>query len=335
MRGSLKILVVRIGAFGDVCMLAPLMQAIARHHEVHWLIRDSYVPVIRGFAGVGCRLIGCAPAADSNRPFPDALVGQLRDERYDCLIDCSHWACSGWLAGQLREIPVRATTEDPVQDALLAVDRGPTGTKTFNCLVPVSAGEHQVTKWRRLFRTACRLDLQPEWTLPDRPPQRPHVPLRVFLHPDAGKPEKVWPTGRFARLLAAAARRRPVHCTVNGVRRRYVRSLRLRLLTSRVRLTVSPFDPTFGALRRALSQCDLAVGCDSGPMHYASLLGVPTLVLYGRYTAAEFAPLWRSVAVEPPAGQDVDAVPLERVAAAFESLVERLGQPGPAQEQAA
>jgi ADP-heptose:LPS heptosyltransferase len=331
----MKILVTRIGAFGDVCMLTPLVRSLSGRHEVHWLIRDAYMPVIRGFPEVPCRLIGCSPGPDQRRPMPLDLVETLRRERYDCLVDCSHWACIGWLAEQLRDIPVRATTDDPAQDALLAVDRGPGGLAPFTLTVPVMPGEHQVHKWRRLFRAACGFDPQPDWPLPERPAARVDAPLRVFLHPDAGKPEKLWPTHRFARVLATAARRRAIACTVNGVRRRQVRSLRWGLLTSRVRLSVAAFDPSFAALRAALSQCDIAIGCDSGPMHYAALLGVPTLVVYGRYTAAEFAPPWRSLAVEPPVGRDADAISTKAVAAAFDSLVERLSRRPLLRERAA
>ncbi|NBP51919.1 MAG: hypothetical protein EBU70_12240, partial [Actinobacteria bacterium] len=200
MTGRRKLLVARIGAFGDVCMLAPLVRSLARCHDVHWLIRDAYEPVIRGFPGVECRLIGCAPGEDPRRPFPEEMVESLRRERYDCLVDCSHWACVGWLARQLHDIPVRATTDDPSQDALLAVDRGAEGLAAFTHVVPMPPGAgHQVAKWRRLLREACGIDVEPEWPLADRPAKRPDGPLRVFLHPHAGKPEKIWPTGRFAR----------------------------------------------------------------------------------------------------------------------------------------
>lgn len=341
MRNRLKLLVARIGAFGDVCMLAPLVRGLAREHDVHWLIRDAYAPVIRGFPEIDCRLIGCSPGPDPRQPLPPELVATLRRERYDCLIDCSHWACVGWLAGELADVPIRATTDDPAQDALLAVDRGPLGTTTFNRLVPVAAGEHQVLKWQRLFRDACGLDAGPTWPLPERRPlpatglTGKTTSLTVFLQADAGKPEKIWPTSRFARVLADLARQRPVHCVINGVRRRHVRSLRWLLWASRVRLSVSPFDPSFATLRDALSQCNLAIGCDSGPMHYAALLGVPTLIIYGRYPAAEFAPRWRSVAVEPPAGNDVDAVSTEAVTTALGALLARLSQPASSPERAA
>jgi ADP-heptose:LPS heptosyltransferase len=60
-------------------------------------------------------------------------------------------------------------------------------------------------------------------------------------------------------------------------------------------------------------------------MHFAALLGVPTLVIYGRYPAAEFGPLWRSVAVSPPRpGMDADAVSVDAAASALAGLVEGL-----------
>lgn len=336
-----KILIARIGAFGDVCMLAPLVRNLSREHEVHWLIRDAYAPVIRGLPEIGCRLVGCFPGPDPRQPLPPELVAELRREQYDCLIDCSHWACVGWLAGELSDIPIRATTDDPAQDALLAVDRGSAGTTTFNRIVPVATGTHQILKWQRLFKVACGLDVTAAWPLPERRPlpaacpTGTSTPLTVFLQADAGKPEKIWPTSRFARVLADLGRKRPVHCVINGARRRHVRSLRWALWGSRVRLSVSPFDPSFAALRHTLLQCDLAIGCDSGPMHYAALLGVPTLVVYGRYPAAGFAPRWRSVAVEPPAGGDVAAVSTGAVIDALGALLARLSQSASLPERAA
>jgi ADP-heptose:LPS heptosyltransferase len=40
-----------------------------------------------------------------------------------------------------------------------------------------------------------------------------------------------------------------------------------------------------------LSQCDILVGCDTGPIHLASALGVPTLSLFGPTDPEEFAPI--------------------------------------------
>ena len=323
-----KILVARIGAIGDICMLIPLVHALSRHYEVHWLIRDSHMPIVQCFPAVACRLIGVSPASDETQPFAPKVVATLRDEHYACLIDFSHWPCIGWLAHQLGDIPIRAVTHDPPQDALLSIPRDPPSEQdAFNCLVPVPPNIHQVDKWRLLVLAACGIDLELDWPLPVAPTVSADRPLRVLLHADAGKLEKVWPAARFANVLAGVARRQRVHCVINKVRRRTVRQLRWRLLFSQVRTELAALDPSFRRLQEVLCRSDVAIGCDSGPMHFASLLGVPTLVVYGRYPAAEFAPRWRSTAVSPPRpGMDADAVPADSVAAALAHLVDELRQ---------
>ena len=44
-----KILVARPGAIGDVCMLMPIVKALSRDFEVHWLIRERACPSSNAF----------------------------------------------------------------------------------------------------------------------------------------------------------------------------------------------------------------------------------------------------------------------------------------------
>ncbi|MDX2167209.1 MAG: glycosyltransferase family 9 protein [Deltaproteobacteria bacterium] len=316
-----RVLVARIGAIGDICLLLPVVHALARHCDVDWLIRDEHVALVRAFPQVACRLIGVSPGPDPRQPFPPALVATLRAARYQALIDCSHWASVAWLAAALDDVPVRAVTRDPKQDALLGVERG-LGESAFTCVVPVAPHAHQVEKWIALVRAACGIELQLDWPLSPPRAIRADRPLRLFIHPHASKPEKVWPARHFARVLTELARRRRVHCLVNGVRRRITHELRGRLLLARATTEVVPIDPSYARLRAALGDVDLALGCDSGPLHFAALLGVPTLVLYARYPAAEFGPLWRSTAVSPPPGRDVDAIEPSQVSAALHAWLD-------------
>jgi ADP-heptose:LPS heptosyltransferase len=319
-----RILVARLGAIGDLCLMTPVVHALTRHAEVDWLIRDTHVPLVQGFPQLRCGLIGAAPRQDVAQPFPAELVTALRARDYQALIDFSHWQPIAWLAGQLADIPVRAVTVDPEQDALLDLQTGPPAAESvFNCLVPVAPRTHQVAKWLALVRRACGIELELDWPLPALRPLPRNRPLRLFLHPHASKPEKIWPLPHFATVLARLARRHRIHCVVNGVRRRLYYELRLRLALSRATCEVSPLDLSYAGLRRALLSADLAFGCDSGPLQLAALLGVPSLVLYGRYSAEEFGPLWRSVAVSPPRpGQDVDAIAPAQVDAALQGWLD-------------
>ncbi len=321
-----KVLVARIGAIGDICLLMPVVHALTRHFDVDWLIRDAHIPVVRAFPHVACGLIGVSPAADEQRPFPAELVTALRGGNYHALIDFSHWQAVAWLARELREIPVRAITHDPAQDALLGVKTGPPEAATvFNRVVPVASDAHQLSKWLTLVRAACGVDLQLDWPLPARRAWPGDGALRIFVHAHASKPEKQWAAKHFATVLRRVARRRPLHCVLNGVRRRITGEVRLRLLLSRASSEVVALDATYARLRQALLSADLAFGCDSGPMQFAALLGVPTLVLYGRYPAAQFGPLWRSRAVSPALpGADVDAVTAHQATSAMHTWLDEL-----------
>jgi ADP-heptose:LPS heptosyltransferase len=221
---------------------------------------------------------------------------------------------------------VRAVTVDPSQDALLGLRVDPERQAlAFNRLVPVPSALHQVDKWRLLIRAALGVDVEPDWALPSRPIPPADRSLRVFLHPHAGKPEKIWPAERFAATISQLGRRRKVHCSINRAQGSIVRSLRWRLFFSRATVDVLPLDPSFRSLHKALESSDIAIGCDSGPMHFAALMGVPTLVIYGQFPAAEFAPPWRSTAISPPDPQmPATAISTESVTTALDRMLDNL-----------
>ena len=187
----------------------------------------------------------------------------------------------------------------------------------FNARVPVSHLPHQLDKWRQVVATALQLDLD-EWPLP--PILDPgNGPLRLFLQPHAGCLAKVWPARHFVEALAWLARRRLIEVLINsGNRQEWSRTLALtaRLMLRGVSVRVVVKDRSFRRLMTALRGCHLALGNDSGPMHLASLLGVPTIILFGPYAPEEFGPQWRSQAV-CARGQATSAIPLGDVLAAL------------------
>jgi len=314
-----KLLLLRPGAMGDVCMTVPLVRALQEHYEVHWLVWRHHQAIPRCFPQVRCRVIPAqlTPASPDQPPFPPSLVAALEAERYDALLDLCHWPETARLARHLTGIPLRAVTHDPAQDRLLGIQtKGIDLQAPFNCRVPVGTGLHQLDKWRQLVRHSLGLELQQHWPLPPRRP-RTNGSLRVFVHPHASKPAKVWPLHRFVGVLTQLSRERRVICDINsGSKHELARALRLWLLLAArgIAARVVPLDRGLGRLQSALRHADFALGCDSGPLHFAALLGVPSVVVYGSYPAGEFGPLWRSVPVSAPcAGAPALDVSIEQV----------------------
>jgi ADP-heptose:LPS heptosyltransferase len=317
-----KVLILRPGAMGDVCMAVPLVAALARRCDVHWLLHRVYAPIPRAFQ-VDCRMVPLEPRPRGRSlrslaepcTLPAGLLDHLRRERFDAVLDLAHWPITAQLVHRLvDDIPVRGITFDPDQDARLGVNPHRLDLYApFNVRVPVVSAGHQVDKWRALVRAALNVELAPDWPLSSRPACTKE--LSVFVHPHASKSEKAWPAHRFAQVLRHLNDSRPVRCFINSGSRPELPNalgLWLRLRTSGIRAEIVWLDRSCTRLQAVLAQTDFSLGCDSGPMHFASLLGIPSVVVFGPYTAAEFGPLWRSIPVSPR----LSGLPARRVSAA-------------------
>jgi ADP-heptose:LPS heptosyltransferase len=323
-----KLLAIRTGAMGDVCMLVPIIRSLQNFASVDWLVSEQHSGVVRSFPELACRILEATSDPRAPSPFPEALVQQLQREGYDFCLDFSHWPDVARLVARLQSIPVRATAHDPRQDALLKVN--PDGIDLygpFSRLVAVDAEAHQIEKWRQMVEAVCGIHLDLAWPAPERP--LPNEGLRVFVQVHASKKIKRWPARYFASVLRGLRHRGPVHCLINAQPERYAQRLAWLLAFSSCRVERIPFDPTLRKLKDALQTADLALGCDSGPMHFAGLLGVPTVVIYGPYSAREFHPVGRTWSVSPPE-EDLAAlsVPLREVRAATSRLIDELGDGG-------
>ena len=107
------------------------------------------------------------------------------------------------------------------------------------------------------------------------------APLLVALHPGASKGPRAWHAERFAAL---AERLRRGH----GARFFLVGSAGEQDTLERVRAGLSTGDwigpeeaPGLPVAAALLARCHLFIGNDSGPMHLAAALGVPTVGIFG------------------------------------------------------
>lgn len=290
-----KILVCRIGAFGDVCMTLPVVHALSKEFEVHWLIRENHASILELFPAVKCHPVMFSSGKSGN------LVTALAAAKYDALLDFSNWAIVGDLAGQLKSIPVRAIAYDANHRLLLQrIKYAIPWFKPFNKIVRINGAVHRVFKWQQLIKASLGYAVSVQWPL--QPVKLPGSSVRIFVHPHASKPSKLWPIDNFVTVLSQLAEQKTIQCFINeGNSREKERAEELGMKLRRRGLDFSfvTFASSFPGLKEALSQVDFALGADSGPMHFAALTGVPTVVVYGPYSPAECAPLWRTVAVTP------------------------------------
>ncbi len=100
----------------------------------------------------------------------------------------------------------------------------------------------------------------------------------VLLHPGAGRAEKAWGEERFAHVARGLIRERGIVPLVSWGPGDERRAERLRAL-----LPKRPPVPRLGfaSLARLIRASALFVAGDTGPLHLADALGVPTLALFG------------------------------------------------------
>ncbi len=101
----------------------------------------------------------------------------------------------------------------------------------------------------------------------------------VLLHPGATRPEKAWGEERFAHLARAFIRDTEVVPVVSWGPGDERRAERLRALLPR-----RPPLPrlSFAGMARVIREAALFVAGDTGPLHLADALGVPTVALFGQ-----------------------------------------------------
>jgi heptosyltransferase-2 len=108
--------------------------------------------------------------------------------------------------------------------------------------------------------------------------------LLIGIHPGASLAEKRWPLERFSEVAAATAREHGVRVLAFAEPGGYGSDL------FRIPGVVG-VHVGLRELMALIERCDLLVCNDSGPMHIAGALGVPTIAMFGAGIEQGFAPL--------------------------------------------
>jgi ADP-heptose:LPS heptosyltransferase len=148
----------------------------------------------------------------------------------------------------------------------------------------------------------------------------------IGLGPTANWTGKIWPAARFVELFEALALKMPgARAAVfagPGAAERALAAPVLAALPGAIDLVGALSLPEVAA---CLQRCMLFVGNDSGLMHIAAAAGVPTLGLFGRSRADEYAPAGRRTAVAvapgPPGEAAMEGLSVAAVLDAAEALL--------------
>lgn len=294
-------LVVRLGAMGDVLHAMPAVAALRAQLpgcHVGWVIEPRWAPLLRSDAAALPRtpampLVDVVHTAHARgwarQPFAAStwramrgLRRELHAQRYDLAID---------LQGAVRSALIgRASGSELVGEA--EPREGP-ARWLFQRRV-VTRGVHVIEQAAEVLAGATGLRLTPE--LPAIPVDcaaeaRVHAlvpdakPL-VLMHPGAGWGAKRWPAARYG-VVAAALASRGYSVVVNCAPGEEALAADVARSSGGAALDIAT---DMGELIAMTRRCALAIGGDTGPAHLACALGKPVVGIYGPTDPARNGP---------------------------------------------
>ncbi len=296
MFGTMKILIVKLSAIGDVIHTLPALTALHRHYpdaQIDWLVEDGAADLVQGHAALSralvwrrrefVKLLKAGRLFSAVRLFLSVLLA-LRSTRYDLIIDFQALLKSSlwiFLARGRRKVGFGQGMEHSENSHLFLNERIPA----------VSMEIHALDRGLRLLQALGIPNLQVLYDLPigekdegaaeqllvesgvrlDRP--------FVVINPVAKWPTKLWAAERF-RELAERLLEKGFQVVFTGSKedRPLIDEMAGTLGSSVIRLDGRTTLKVLAAVYRSAS---VVVSTDTGPMHLAAALGTPVVALFG------------------------------------------------------
>jgi len=288
----LKILAIQFKYFGDTAVVIPALRAIRQRHpdcglhvltpeqtapllqHLPWLTRVWPMPRIRG-------------RANFRQTWP--MIRALRAQRFDRSVDFAgndRGAILSWLCGA----PERLGVFYP----------GGFVGRRFCCTRRVAAAPadrhetlrliHVLSAWQIAAPGSAEIELHPDPALADWAARLLPAP-RILCHLTASQPNRQWPLSHWVALhrMAAARGEQLLFSAGDGARERSLFDEMQRLAPDVALLPPLPLAAFLAVLKRAKA----FVSGDTGPMHFAAGLGVPSIALFGPSSAARWGPTGR------------------------------------------
>jgi len=335
-----RVLIIKTSSMGDVVHNLPViadLRSACPDAVIDWVVEEGYAELVRMTRGV-TRVLPVALRRWRQQPHRRATHVErrafrdlLRAESYDVVLDTQGLLKSAFLGyrARLSAHGVRAGFSYAlVRESLarLLYDKG----------YAVDPKLHAIERMRALAAQAFGYDGQPlglprfelavpaqhfAWLGGELAAKR----YVVILHATA-RPEKAWPSERWAGLIATlcAAGLTPVLPSGNASERTAAEALTREALTAvdaaAARPIVAP--PLSLTEASALLRDAVAVGgVDTGLLHLAAALDTPTVGLFGATPRWRYAPYWSSHAINLGSFGELGAQPaLDAVVDALREL---------------
>jgi ADP-heptose:LPS heptosyltransferase len=286
----MKILAMQFRYFGDAAIMTPALRAIKEHlpdAALHVLVAAEVAPVFQHLPWL--ERVWAFPRARGQARLRQSwpVIRALRRERFDRSVDFGsgdRGAIMSFLCGARERLAP-------------AFHGGFFGRRfCYTRTVPIPESLHEVRRNLHLLSGwgigppgSLDLEILTDPTRDDAAAQLLPRPV-ILCHLASGAVKKEWPLGHWAEFyrLATAAGHEVVFSTGISPRDQAGMADLKKRVPDAPSLSSNPDLALFLAV---LKRARLFVGCDTGPLHFAAGLGVPTIALFGPSSISQWAPL--------------------------------------------
>ncbi len=322
-----RVLIIKTSSMGDIVHNLPVVADIRRAMPtavIDWVVEEGYADLVRMTHGV-TRVLPLAlrrwreePHRKKTHVERRAFVDALRSERYDVVLDTQGLLKSALVAHRARLAPGgarvgfafglvreslarlfydRAYSVDPRLHAIERIRALGASAFGYSIAMALPRFELDVPNRRFAWLDESRTRTSPIVGEASVPPAR----YAVLLHATA-RPEKAWPPERWVMLINVlrASGITPVLPSGNAAEREAAEWLARDACAGAGASPIRPLVAPPVSLTEAaalLGGAAAVIGVDTGLLHLAAALDVPTVGLFGATPRWRYAPYWSPRAI--------------------------------------
>jgi heptosyltransferase III len=287
-----KILALQFKYFGDAVLLTPALRALREHFpgaELHVLVPEEIAPLFQRLPSL--HRIWPMPRRRGRASLGETwpLIRALRREQFDRSVDFAsndRGAILSFLTGARRRLGWDESGGFFGRKLCYTERVAPEAKPRHESARLV----HLLSGWQVPPPASLEAGIHADPSLAAAAKKILPDERAVVCHVAAGQPKKEWPLAHWARLHRAAADAgyRVVFTTPRGEREAALMAGLRKIAPDAAVLPPMQELPLFLAV---LARAGLFISGDTGPLHFAAGLGVPTISLFGPTSPAIWAPL--------------------------------------------
>jgi lipopolysaccharide heptosyltransferase I len=295
-----RLLAVRLSSLGDVVHTIPIVPALRSalpDAKLDWLVDERWAPLVKLVRGIDDVITLRSSAFGYLQ-----CMKQVRQAGYSCVVDFQgiyRSAVLAWISGAERRIGRDRHSARESGAAWFYTDRvTPAGQHVaeMSMNLAVRAGAQHPAEMQFPIQVPAEEISRVRETL-----RRQAAENYVVVSPGGGWKSKCWPPERFGAVCAEIWRRHRIASVVNIAPGE--EELGKAVVANSLEAKPIVYCPGLPELVALLSQAQVVVGGDTGPLHLAAALGTRVVALFGSTNASRNGPLPRGVVIQNHSAQ--------------------------------